>query len=88
MVAQPYQFFQHIWKEFIQRGQGRLLLAIHQNKIIAATIFLLWQDTVYYKFNASIPEDLTVNPNDPQTHMLVLKLDWVVQPPLQYIVKT
>ncbi|MEM7127350.1 MAG: GNAT family N-acetyltransferase [Chloroflexota bacterium] len=64
MVAQPYQFFYLIWKEFIQSNNGYLLLAVYQNQIIAATIFLRWQKTIYYKFNASIPTELHVNPNE------------------------
>lgn len=65
MVAQPYQFFENIWRELISAEHGRLYLAMHNDEVVAATIFLHWQDTLYYKFNASNPKMLWLNPNEP-----------------------
>lgn len=65
MVAQPYQFFQNIWNELIVPGNGKLLVASYNDEIVAASIFLHWQGTLYYKFNASNPDMLWLNPNEP-----------------------
>jgi hypothetical protein len=64
MLAQPFQFFQNIWRHFVDTQHGFLLLATYQDKIVAGDFFLEWKDTLYYKFNASLPSDLSHRPND------------------------
>jgi CelD/BcsL family acetyltransferase involved in cellulose biosynthesis len=64
LLAQPYSFFQNIWRQFVDSQHGFLLLAIHEEKIVAGDFFLDWKDTLYYKFNASLPGDLPYRPND------------------------
>ena len=64
MLAQPYLFFQNIWRHFVDTQNGFLLLAVYQDKIVAGDFFLEWKDTLYYKFNASLPADLSHRPND------------------------
>src|SRR5262245_10417550 len=64
LLAQPFHFFQNIWRQLVETKQGFLLLAFHQSKIIAGDFFLVWKDTLYYKFNASLPEALSLRPND------------------------
>jgi CelD/BcsL family acetyltransferase involved in cellulose biosynthesis len=64
LLAQPYSFFQNIWRHFVDAQHGFLLLAIHEDKIVAGDFFLDWKDTLYYKFNASLPADLSYRPND------------------------
>jgi CelD/BcsL family acetyltransferase involved in cellulose biosynthesis len=64
LLAQPYRFFQNIWRHFVDTGHGFLLLALYQDKIVAGDFFLEWNDTLYYKFNASLPADLAHRPND------------------------
>jgi CelD/BcsL family acetyltransferase involved in cellulose biosynthesis len=64
LLAQPYSFFQNIWRQFVDSQHGFLLLAIHEDKIVAGDFFLDWKDTLYYKFNASVPGDLSYRPND------------------------
>jgi CelD/BcsL family acetyltransferase involved in cellulose biosynthesis len=64
LLAQPYSFFENIWDAYIPSGRGFLLLAAHEGKIIAGTMYLLWRDTCYYKFNASDGESLAVRPNN------------------------
>lgn len=64
LLAQPYSFFQNIWRHFVDAQRGFLLLAIHADNIIAADFFLEWKETLYYKFNASLPGDLSHRPND------------------------
>ena len=64
LVAQPFAFFENIWREFVEPGHGFVLLACHQAKIIGGIFALEWQDKLYYKFNASAATDLAVRPND------------------------
>jgi CelD/BcsL family acetyltransferase involved in cellulose biosynthesis len=64
LLAQPYRFFENIWNRFILPGKGALLLAAHENEVIGGVLFLEWQDTLYYKFNASNPDAIAVRPND------------------------
>ncbi len=64
MVAQPYHFFEAIWRHFIETQQGLLMMAVHQGKIIGGVLFLVWQNRLYYKFNASAPIHLSIRPND------------------------
>jgi lipid II:glycine glycyltransferase (peptidoglycan interpeptide bridge formation enzyme) len=64
LLAQPYSFFQNIWRHFVEKQHGFLLLALHEDKILAGDFFLEWKQTLYYKFNASHPEDLSHRPND------------------------
>lgn len=65
MVAQPYQFFRNIWENLIMTNNGQLIVAEYNNEIVAATIFLHWRGILYYKFNASNPRMLWLNPNEP-----------------------
>jgi CelD/BcsL family acetyltransferase involved in cellulose biosynthesis len=64
LLAQPYSFLQNIWRHFVEPGRGFLLLAVHDGRIVAGDFFLEWKDTLYYKFNASLPDDLSYRPND------------------------
>jgi CelD/BcsL family acetyltransferase involved in cellulose biosynthesis len=64
LLAQPFRFFQNIWRHFVDTHHGFLLLALYQDKIVAGDFFLEWKDTLYYKFNASLPADLSHRPND------------------------
>ena len=64
MLAQPYRFFENIWRHFLESGAGFLMLARHQERVIAGAMFLRWKNTLYYKFNASMPANLEHRPND------------------------
>jgi CelD/BcsL family acetyltransferase involved in cellulose biosynthesis len=64
LLAQPYSFFQNIWRQFVDSQQGFLLLAFNGDSIVAGDFFLQWKETLYYKFNASIPDNLSCRPND------------------------
>jgi CelD/BcsL family acetyltransferase involved in cellulose biosynthesis len=64
LLAQPYAFFQSIWRHFVEQHHGFLLLALSEGKIVAGDFFLDWKETLYYKFNASLPGDLSHRPND------------------------
>ncbi len=64
MLAQPYAFFQNIWRHFVEEDQGTLMLVQQEGRILGGALFLEWQDTLYYKFNASMPGTLDLRPND------------------------
>ena len=64
MLAQPFAFFENIWRHFVQRGEGYLLLATHDERVLGGVMLLRWKDTLYYKFNASASADLAHRPND------------------------
>jgi CelD/BcsL family acetyltransferase involved in cellulose biosynthesis len=64
LLAQPYLFFENLWHAFIEKGQGALFLALYQDQVIGGTFFLGWKERIYYKFNASAPDTLSLRPND------------------------
>jgi hypothetical protein len=64
LLAQPYRFFERIWERFVETEQGVLLLARQRNEIVGGTFFLQWKDRFYYKFNASVLDNLADRPND------------------------
>jgi CelD/BcsL family acetyltransferase involved in cellulose biosynthesis len=64
LLAQPYRFFQKLWEEFLVHGHGALMLARRDGQVIGGVLFLGWDDTIYYKFNASDPQHLDARPND------------------------
>lgn len=64
LLAQPYRFFEAIWEHFLSVGEGRLLLARADSRVVGGVLYLRWGDTLYYKFNASAPSELAVRPND------------------------
>jgi CelD/BcsL family acetyltransferase involved in cellulose biosynthesis len=64
LLAQPYRFFENIWDQFIAQGKGTLMLASCQEEVIGGVMFLEWQNTLYYKFNASNPAMTVLRPND------------------------
>jgi len=64
LLAQPYTFFQAICRRFRERDGWFPLMASHRGRFIAATVLLRWNDTLYYKFNASDAEALQLRPNN------------------------
>jgi lipid II:glycine glycyltransferase (peptidoglycan interpeptide bridge formation enzyme) len=64
MLAQPAAFFAAIRRQFASLEGWLPLAAWHRGRCVAATIFLTWGDTLYYRFNTSEPEALGVRPND------------------------
>lgn len=64
LLAQPYAFFENLWKEFVAAGNGTIDLAVLDGRLLAGVFFLEWRDRVYYKFNASDPEAASFRPND------------------------
>lgn len=64
LLAQPYRFFESIWERFMAKDRGVLLLASRQGRVIGGVMYLEWKDSLYYKFNASDPDELGSRPND------------------------
>jgi CelD/BcsL family acetyltransferase involved in cellulose biosynthesis len=64
LLAQPLEFFENIWQEFHHDGGCVTLLASLDGEVIAGAMFLEWNDVIYYKFGASVPEHLRARPND------------------------
>jgi len=62
--SQPKMFFNKLFEHIISKGNGFILLAIFDSKVIAASIFLKFGRQIHYKYNASDPEYLKkANPN-------------------------
>jgi len=64
MLAQPRRFFANIAERFGAGGGWHPLGAWHGDRLLAATVYLRWGDTLYYKFNASDPDGLELRPNN------------------------
>ncbi len=64
LLAQPRAFFESIWEAFIGRDASTLLLAWADDDLAGGILFVEWNDTLYYKFNASHPDHLDSRPND------------------------
>jgi CelD/BcsL family acetyltransferase involved in cellulose biosynthesis len=64
LLAQPVKFFQSMRRRFEEAGAWFPLGAFIEDRLVAATIFLRWNDTLYYKFNTSRLDDLTLRPNN------------------------
>lgn len=64
LLAQPLQFFEALEDRFQKAGAWHSLGAYLGSRMIAATIYLRWGDTLYYKFNASAFDALNARPNN------------------------
>lgn len=68
LLPQPLAFFDALRAEFATGSDPRVgwypLEARLEGSTVAATLYLRWGDTLYYKFNASEPATLTARPND------------------------
>lgn len=64
LVAQPPEFFENIWDNFMAKGNGALFLAEHEGKVIGGIFSLVWNNRFYYKFNASDTTNVKLRPND------------------------
>jgi CelD/BcsL family acetyltransferase involved in cellulose biosynthesis len=84
LLAQPLEFFERIRAAFAPSGALCTALALVDGVPVAGAVYLVWGDTVYYKFGASRAEFLPLRPND-AVHWRVLRwaherglrtLDW------------
>jgi hypothetical protein len=69
---QPYKHFKNIFTEIISKNLGDIYLALYNNKAIAAGLFLRFEKSIYYKYNASNPKYLSkVCPNHLLTYFAI-----------------
>lgn len=68
-LPQPFRFFQAVYHHLMATGNGFLLAADAEGKMVAGVLYLLFRDTCTYKFNASSTAYLHLRPN----HLLILK---------------
>lgn len=61
---QPFVFFENIYKHIISKGKGIVILAEHQNEIVAGALFLSFGDTAIYKYGASCRDTNKIRPNN------------------------
>jgi CelD/BcsL family acetyltransferase involved in cellulose biosynthesis len=64
MLAQPVGLFERIWREFAPHDGVLTVLAWVGDRPIAGALYLVWNDVLYYKFGASIAEELPRRPNE------------------------
>ena len=64
LLAQPYEFFKNLAEVFLASGKGTVALSYHEGQIVGSTLYLKWQDTLYYKYSASALTELAVRPTD------------------------
>lgn len=64
LLAQPQRFLEALEHRFREIEGWHSLGAFVDSRMIAATIYLRWRDTLYYKFNASDRENLRLRPNN------------------------
>jgi CelD/BcsL family acetyltransferase involved in cellulose biosynthesis len=64
LLAQPVALFERIWQEFSVHDGIVTLLAYVNGEPIAGAVYLAWNDTLYYKFGASLAGALPLRPND------------------------
>jgi hypothetical protein len=62
LLAQPVGFFEQIHEVFAPSDDIFVLLACVDGRAIAGVLFIIWKNTLYYKFNASVDQEL--RPND------------------------
>ena len=64
LLAQPLEFFERIRQAFAPADALRIALALVDGRPVAGAVYVVWGDTVYYKFGASRAEFLPLRPND------------------------
>ncbi len=64
LLAQPLAFFERIWQEFSAHDGIVTFLAYVDDEPVAGSVYLAWNDTLYYKFGASLAATLSMRPND------------------------
>ncbi len=62
--VQPRRFFRLMRETLLEQGLGFIQLAYHQDRCVAAAVFLHWQKTLTYKYGASDPSALNLRPNN------------------------
>lgn len=71
--VQSWAFFAQLAHEFFERQAGFVIHARHADQIIASAVFLRHGTRLYYKFSASDPRHLALQPN---SLLLWQAIDW------------
>ena len=61
--VQPRTFFELLWRRILEPGLGFLSLAYSGRTPVAGAVFLIGQETLTYKYSASLPEFWAQRPN-------------------------
>lgn len=62
--AQPWKYFELLWKCIVKTGMGFVLLATHENEYIAGMVYLGWGRTLIAKYAASREDRFNLRPNN------------------------
>jgi lipid II:glycine glycyltransferase (peptidoglycan interpeptide bridge formation enzyme) len=72
--GQPKRYFEILYREMIAKGLGFVLLAVHESKVVAGSLFLNLGKGIHYKYNASDPDILgKITPNHSLTWQAIVK---------------
>jgi hypothetical protein len=63
--VQPWGFFKLLWRDIIATGAGFVVLANDGTECIAGAVFLVWNQTLIYKYSASIAKARSLLAMDP-----------------------
>jgi len=61
---QPHKFFDLLWANFLDTGMGFVLLAMLKSEPVAGAVFLMYKDTITYKYSASNSKYWGLYPNN------------------------
>lgn len=64
LIPQPYSFFERVYEEFIQKGQGFFYEVKHEGAVIASAIVLREGQELFYKWGCSSQHHLHLRPNN------------------------
>lgn len=65
IFPQPYGFFNNIWRQYMDQDKGILFGAFDgRGRMVAAQIYLVCGDGLYYKFSTSRQDALQLKPNN------------------------
>jgi len=64
LPPQPVYFFKNIFDLIIQPGLGDIILAKHNNQVIAGAVYFKFGDKILYKFGASYPQHTELRANN------------------------
>ena len=62
--VQPKSFFLRMHEKIIKQGLGFIALVMHEDRPAAAAVFLIYKQTISYKYGASCPSLLEHRPNE------------------------
>lgn len=82
VLPQPFNFFKNIFEELISKNYGFLFLAKNNKTVIAASVFFIYKDVVYHKYNASNVRFAYLCPN----HLIIWRaIQWAANNGFRYL---